>query len=85
MAFTGHSSTRTSPWTICSLVDARTRRKRRCSAGSSRAALLSKKRMEPSGATVLKEALRLYASGQLFTFNCRARSAWVARDSCAFR
>jgi hypothetical protein len=43
------------------------------------------KRMEPSGAIVLKEARRLCPGAQLFTFSCGGRGARVARGSCASR
>jgi hypothetical protein len=43
------------------------------------------KRMEPSAAIVLKEAIHLCPGGQLFTFSGGARGARVARGSCASR
>ena len=43
------------------------------------------KRMEPSGAIVFKEAVRLFAGGDLFTFNSGARGDRVVRGSCAIR
>src|SRR5262245_49556555 len=43
------------------------------------------KRMELVGALVLKEAGRLCAGGQLFTFTSGVRGARVARGSCAGR
>ena len=45
----------------------------------------SNKRMEPSGAIVLKEARRLCPGGHEPTFNSGARGAGVARGSCAVR
>jgi hypothetical protein len=45
----------------------------------------SNKRMEPSGAIVLKEAGRLCPAGHELTFNSGARGARVARGSCASR
>jgi hypothetical protein len=43
------------------------------------------KRMEPTGAIVLKEAGRLCPCEHQLTFNRMARGARVARGSCAVR
>jgi hypothetical protein len=46
---------------------------------------LPNKRMEPTGVTVLKEAIRLCPDGHELTFNNSAASGQVARGSCAVR
>jgi hypothetical protein len=43
------------------------------------------KRMEPTGAIVLKEAGRLCSGARLFTFKNSVRRGRVARGSCAIR